>query len=108
MEAKENSGQIGRHKYMYKVGNRVIIMGNEREWRRDCMLPIGVCFRKGRLLRVKRVAMEDIGHHLIRQRAGLSTWTRGRERTSRRSRPRNKCLAIPHGIGSPVLSFKTL
>ena len=108
MEAKKHSGQIGRHEYMYKVGNRLIIMGNEREWCRDCMLPIGMRFRKGRSLRVKRVAMEDIGHHLIRQRAGLSTWTQTRERTSRKSRPRNKCLAIPHGIGNPVLSFKTL
>ena len=77
MEAKKHSGQIGRQKYMYKVGNRMIIMGNEREWRRDCMLPIGVRFRKGRLLRMQRVAMEDIGHHLIRQRAGLSTWNEG-------------------------------
>ena len=73
MEAKKDSRQIGRHKHMDKVGNRVIIMGNEREWRRDCMLPIVVHFRKGRLLRVKRVAMEDIGYPLIRQHAGLRT-----------------------------------
>ena len=69
MEAKKHSGQIGRHKYMHNVGNWMVIMGNERKWREDCMLPIGMRFRKGRLLRVKRVAMEDIGHDLIGQRA---------------------------------------
>ena len=72
------------------------------------MLPIGMGFCKGRSLRVKSVAMGDIGHRLDRQRAGLSICIQARWRTSRRNRPRNKCLAIPHGIGSAVLSFKTL
>lgn len=72
------------------------------------MLPVCMDFCKGRSLRVEPVAMENICHHLSGQRAGLSICTQARWRTSRRSRPRNRCLAIPHGIGSPVLSLKTL
>ena len=71
------------------------------------MLPISVRFCEGRLLGVEPVAMEDIGHHLSRQHAGLSS-TQAKKRTSRRSRPRNKSLAIPQGIGSTVLSLNTL
>lgn len=49
---------------MNEVGNGMIVVGDQGEWRRDCMLPIGVHFGNGRLLRVKPIAMEDIGHRL--------------------------------------------
>ena len=51
---------------MDKVGSRMVVVGNKRKWRRDCVLPIGVGFGKGRLPRVKPVSMEDVSHHLSR------------------------------------------
>ena len=49
---------------MNEVGNRMIVVSNQGERCRDCMLPIGVHFGKGRLFRVKSIAMDGIGHHL--------------------------------------------
>ena len=64
VKAEKYGGHIGRQQYMNEVGKRMIVVGNQGEWRRDCMLPIGVQFGKERLLRMKPIAMEDIGHHL--------------------------------------------
>lgn len=64
MKAESNGGQICRQKNMNKVGNGMIVVGNQGEWRRDRMLPTGVHSCKGRLLRMKSIAMEDVSHHL--------------------------------------------
>lgn len=74
MKAEKYSGQIGRQKYMNEIGNRMIIVGNQGEWRGDCMLPISVYFGKWRLLRMKPVAMEDISHHLLLVSALIEHW----------------------------------
>lgn len=74
MKAEKYSGQIGRQKYMNKVGNGMIVMSNQGEWRRDRMLPAGVHFGKGRLLRMKPIAMEDICHHLQLVSALVRHW----------------------------------
>lgn len=65
MEAEKYGGQIGRQKNMNEVGNGMIVVGNQGERRRDCMLPIRVYLGKGRLLRMKPIAMEDISYQLF-------------------------------------------
>lgn len=64
MKAEKYGGQIGRQKYMNEVGNGMIVVGNQGEGRRYCVLPVGVHFGEWRSHRMKPFAMEDIGHHL--------------------------------------------
>ena len=72
VKAENYGGQIRRQEYMSEIGTGMIVVGNQRERRGDCMLPIGMHFGKGRLLRMKAIAMEDISHHLQLVRALVS------------------------------------
>lgn len=84
MKAENYGGQIRRQEYMNQVGNGMIVVGDQGERRGDCMLPIGMHFGKGRLFRMKPIAMEDIGQHLQLVSAPVSalvrnTWSVPRE-----------------------------
>ena len=64
VKAENYGGQIRRQEYMNQICNGMIVVGYQGERRGDCMLPIGMHSGKGRLFRMKPIAMEDIGQHL--------------------------------------------
>lgn len=109
VKAEHQGGEIGGKEDADKVGQRVVVVGDESIRSGNGVLPPQVVIGKERIWMMQNVAMEDIAQDLpkrdqqcVAEGDGLG------QPTSRRKRPRIKSRAIAQGIGKLVLIFRAL